>query len=130
MNIIIKTSFIIVIYVIFSSILKTYRPEYVFILRISTILFVVYFVIDYLSDFIDSFLSLFSSFEIDSLHINLLIKVVGISILTEIISDNLTDNGESALANTVILISKFMILYMSLPVLNGIIIFCLKLIEQ
>lgn len=129
MNILVKILFVIIIYVIFSSILKTYRPEYVFLLRLATIFIVIFFSIDYLTDFINSCLSLFSSFEIDSSHISLLIKVVGIAVLTDIISDNLNDNGESALSNAVTLVSKFIILYMTLPVFNGIIIFCLKLIE-
>ena len=129
MNILVKILFVIIIYVIFSSILKTYRPEYVFLLRLVTIFIVIFFSIDYLTDFINSCLSLFSSFEIDSSHISLLIKVIGIAVLTDIISDNLKDNGESALSNTVTLVSKFIILYMTLPVFNGIIIFCLKLIE-
>jgi stage III sporulation protein AD len=72
---------------------------------------------------------LFSSFEIDTLHISLLIKIVGVAILTDIISDNLKDNGETALSNTVVLLSKFIILYMTFPVLNGIIVFCIKFIN-
>lgn len=129
MNIITKIAFIIFTYIIFSSILKSYRPEYIFLLRIATILFVVMLSVDYLNNFITSFLTTFSLFHIESAHISLLVKVVGVAILSDIISDNLKDSGEKSLSNVVILISKFIILYMTVPIFNGIIIFCMKFME-
>ena len=44
-------------------------------------------------------------------------------------TDNLKDIGENSLSNIVILISKFIILYMTIPILNGVIIFCMKFID-
>lgn len=129
MNILVKIAIVTFVYVISSSIIKTYRPEYVFLLRFVTILIIVFCSIDYLTEFVNSSLILFSSFEIESSHISLLIKIIGVAILSDIISDNLKDNGEIALSNTVILISKVIILYMTIPIFNGIIIFCLKFID-
>lgn len=129
MNILIKIAIVTVIYVISASVIKTHRPEYTFLLRLVAIIIIIFYSIDYLTEFFSSCLALLSSFEIDSLHISLLIKIIGVAILTDIISDNLKDNGEIALSNTVILVSKFIILYMTLPIFNGIIIFCLKFID-
>ncbi len=129
MNILIKIAIITIVYVVSSSILKTYRPEYVFLLRFITIFVIIFYSVDYLTELIDSCLTLISSFEIESSHITLLIKIISVAILTDIISDNLKDNGEVALSNTVILLSKFIILYMTVPIFNGIIIFCLKFID-
>lgn len=129
MNILFKVAIITVLYVVSSSILKTYRPEYVFLLRFVTILIIIIYSINYITQFVESCLELLSLFEIDSSHISLLIKIIGIAILTDIVSDNLKDNGELALSNTVILLSKFLILYMTIPVFNGIIIFCLKFVD-
>ncbi len=129
MNILFKIAIVTVVYVISASVIKTHRPEYVFLLRLVAVFIIIFYSIDYLTDFINSCLALLSSFEIDSLHISLLIKIIGVAILTDIISDNLKDNGEIALSNTVILFSKFIILYMTIPIFNGIIIFCLKFID-
>lgn len=129
MNIIVKIAVLIFTYIIFSSILKSYRPEYIFLLRIATVLLILIFSVDYLTEFITSYLTIFSIFNIDSAHISLLIKVVGIAILSDIISDNLKDTGEHSLSNIVILVSKFIILFLTLPIFNGIIIFCMKFID-
>lgn len=129
MNIIVKIAVLIFTYIIFSSILKSYRPEYIFLLRIATVLLILIFSVDYLTEFITSYLTIFSIFNIDSAHISLLIKVVGIAILSDVISDNLKDTGEHSLSNIVILVSKFIILFLTLPIFNGIIIFCMKFID-
>lgn len=129
MNIIVKIAVLIFTYIIFSSILKSYRPEYIFLLRIATVLLILIFSVDYLTEFISSYLTIFSMFNIDSAHISLLIKVVGIAILSDVISDNLKDTGEHSLSNIVILVSKFIILFLTLPIFNGIIIFCMKFID-
>ena len=129
MNIIVKIAVLIFTYIIFSSILKSYRPEYIFLLRIATVLLILIFSVEYLTEFITSYFTIFSIFNIDSAHISLLIKVVGIAILSDIISDNLKDTGEQSLSNIVILVSKFIILFLTLPIFNGIIIFCMKFID-
>ena len=129
MNIIVKIAFLVFTYIIFSSVIKSYRPEYLFLLRITTVLLIVVISVDYLADFISSYLSFFSIFNIESSHISLLIKVVGVAILSDVISDNLKDIGENSLSNIVVLVSKFIILYLTIPIFNGIIIFCMKFID-
>ena len=98
-------------------------------LRFSTIIIIVFCSVEYIIQFLNSCLALLSVFDINSSHISLLIKVVAIAILTDIVSDNLKDSGDVALSNTVILLSKFLILYMTIPIFNGIIIFCLKFVD-
>ncbi|MBQ4572635.1 MAG: stage III sporulation AC/AD family protein [Clostridia bacterium] len=129
MNILLKITILSLVFVLLSVLLKNYRPEYVFLLRIFAITAIIYFALEYVEKFINSFSSVFSSFNIDSSHISLLIKIVGIAIITDFIYDILIDNGEIAMANTITIFSKFIVLYLTFPVLNGIIAFCLKIIE-
>lgn len=129
MNILLKITILSLMFVLLSILLKNYRPEYVFLLRIFAITAIIYFALEYFEKFINSFSSVFSSFNIDSSHISLLVKIVGIAIITDLISDILIDNGEIAMANTVTVLSKFIVLYLTFPVLNGILAFCLKFIE-
>lgn len=129
MSVLIKIAAIAFIYVCLASILKNQRPEYVFLIRICTVILIFLFIIDDVADFITNTLSAFSAFNISSAHISLLLKVIGISIVTDFICDTLKDSGENSLSNVVSVSSKFMIIYMSLPLINGLIIFCLQLIE-
>ncbi len=129
MSILFKIAAVAFVYVCLSTILKTQRPEYVFLIRICAVVIVFLFIVDDIADFITNILSAFSAFNISSAHISLLLKVVGISVVTDFVCDSLKDSGESSLSSVVSISSKFMIIYMSLPLLNGLIIFCLQLIE-
>ncbi len=130
MNILIKIVVTAVLFLLFSVILKANRPEYVFLLRIFSVALIFYFALEYVTKFITSYTTIFSAFDIDSSHITLLIKIVGIALISDFVSDTLKDSGETAMANTVTTLSKFIILVFTMPVLNGIIVFCLKFIEM
>lgn len=129
MSIFLKISAIALIYVCLSIFLKSYRPEYVFLMRLCTVVLIFLFLCEDLSVFISNILAAFSVFNIETEHINLLLKVTGIAIITDFICDTLTDSGEKSLAGIVSVSSKFLIIYLALPVLNGLIIFCLKFVE-
>lgn len=129
MNVLIKIAAIAFVYICLSMVLKSQRPEYVFLVRICAVVLIFLIIVDDIADFITNILSAFSAFNISSAHISLLLKVVGISVLTDFVCDSLKDSGESSLASVVSIASRFMILYMALPLINGLIIFCLQLVE-
>ncbi|MCH5191850.1 MAG: hypothetical protein J1F23_06750 [Oscillospiraceae bacterium] len=129
MSVLIKASVIALIFACFSVILKSNRPEYVFILRIGTVAAIFFLMLDDISSFITNMLTAFSAFNIDSVHIALLLKSVGIAIITDFICDTLKDSGETSIAGVVALSAKFIILFMALPMINALIIFCLKFVE-
>ena len=129
MNIIVRIGVISLVYIISALLLKSYRPEFVFLLRIFCLILVISLVSDYISSFISELLAIFTVFNIESVHISLLFKVVAITIISDLISDSLNDVGESSVSNIVLLISKFIVLFLTMPLINSLIIFCLKLIE-
>ena len=129
MSILFKIAAVAFVYVCLSTILKPQRPEYIFLIRICAVVIIFLFIVEDIANFITNILSAFSAFNISSAHVSLLLKVVGISIVTDFVCDSLKDSGESSLSNVVSISSKFMILYMSLPLLNGLIIFCLQLVK-
>ena len=129
MNIFLKIGFVALIYLCFSVILKSYRPEYVLLLRIFAVVLIFSLLIDDISAFISNVLSIFSVFNIKSEHIKLLLKVTGVGIVTDFICDTLIDAGEKSLAGIVSMSSKFLIIILSLPILNGLIVFCMKFVE-
>lgn len=129
MSAFLKVGLITLVYVCFSVLLKTYRPEYVFLMRICTVIIIFVLLTEDVSAFISNILSAFSVFNIESEHISLLLKVTGIAIVTDFVCDTLIDSGEKSLAGVIAVTSKFLIIYLALPVLNGLIIFCLKFLE-
>lgn len=129
MSILFKIAAVAFVYVCLSTVLKPQRPEYIFLIRICAVVIIFLFIVEDIANFITNILSVFSAFNISSAHVSLLLKVVGISIVTDFVCDSLKDSGESSLSNVVSISSKFMILYMSLPLLNGLIIFCLQLVK-
>lgn len=129
MSIFLKIGAIALIYMCFSVILKSYRPEYVFLMRIFTVLLIFVLLFDDFRSFISNILSVFSVFNINIEHINLLLKVTGIAIITDFICDTLIDSGEKSLAGVVSISSKFLIIFLALPILNGLILFCIKFVE-
>ncbi len=129
MNEIIKIAIVSFVFVLLSVILKQNRPEFVFLLRVFVVIILVSFIIDYVSELISNILSIVTIFNIDSLHISLLFKVVGITLVTDIITDTLIDNGESSIANVITFISKLLVLFLTMPLINGLIIISLRFIE-
>ena len=129
MSIFLKIGAITLIYMCFSVILKSYIPEYVLLMRIFTVLLIFVLLIDDFRSFISNILSVFSVFNINIEHINLLLKVTGIAIITDFICDTLIDSGEKSLAGVVSISSKFLIIFLALPILNGLILFCIKFVE-
>lgn len=129
MSTFLKIGIIALIYLFISVILKSYRPEYVFLMRVFSVVLVFATLVDDIARFISNILSIFTVFNIESEHINLLLKITGIAIITDFICDTLIDSGEKSLAGVVAISSKFLIMFLSLPILNGLILFCIKFVE-
>lgn len=129
MSVVIKVSLIVLVYIFLAVILKPYRPEYIFLLRICSVALIFVFIADDISEFIAKILTVYSVFNIEPIHIKLLIKVTGITIVTDFIYDNLLDQGEKTIADVVVVSSKFIILLLAMPMLNSLIMFCLKFVE-
>lgn len=129
MNIVIKIGLIALVYIFLSVVLKPYRTEYIFLLRICSVALIFVFIADDISEFIGKILTVFTIFNIEPVHVKLLTKVVGITIITDFVCDNLIDQGEKTIADVVAVSSKFIILLLAMPMLNGLIVFCLKFVE-
>lgn len=129
MNIFFKISLIAIVFVMLSVLLKSNRPEFVFLMRIFTVVMIFSLLLDDISVFVSNIMSTFLAISIESEHINLLLKVVGITIVTDFVCDTLIDSGEKTLSGVIGLSSKFLILYLALPIINGLVIFSLKLLE-
>lgn len=129
MNILLKVAAMAIIYACFSSILKSYRPEYILLLRVATIALIFSVAVEGISDGISNILAAFTVFNIDSKHIELLLKVVGITVITDFLCDVLKDSGENSMAGIVTVAARIIVLVMCMPLINSLILFSLKMLE-
>lgn len=129
MNFIFKIVVTAFAYLLLSLLLKDVRHEYVFLMRVATICLIVFLAADEVSGYFSDLLELFEFVDFDYEHIKLLLKVVAITVLTDVICDVLEENGEKSILNVVTLSSKFLILFLTIPLVKTILIFCLNLVE-
>lgn len=129
MNFIVKIVIVAFVYLLLSLFLKDIRREYVFLMRVATIILVATLLAEEVSGYFSELIGLFEFVDFDYQHIKLMLKVVGITVLTDIVCDVLEENGEKSISNVVTLSSKFLILFLTIPLVKTILIFCLKLVE-
>lgn len=129
MNFIVKIVIVAFVYLLLSLFLKDIRREYVYLMRVATIILVATLLAEEVSGYFSELIGLFEFVDFDYQHIKLILKVVGITVLTDIVCDVLEENGEKSISNVVTLSSKFLILFLTIPLVKTILIFCLKLVE-
>ena len=103
--------------VIIAGILKEYKPEFKIYVSIVVGIVIFFLAVDKLSEFINLIHILSGKLNISSSFINILLKVTGISILTEFAVSICKDSGESAIASKIDLGGKILILSMSVPII-------------
>ena len=105
--------------------LKEYKKEFAMYVSLIGGIFILFFILDYLQDIINFISSVSNNNE----FILLLIKLTGISILTEFAISICKDCGENAIANKVDLGGKVIVISMSIPVISATLDGLLKLLE-
>lgn len=103
--------------VIIAGILKEYKPEFKIYVSIVVGIVIFFLAVDKLPEFINLIHILSGKLNISSSFINILLKVTGISILTEFAVSICKDSGESAIASKIDLGGKILILSMSVPII-------------
>ena len=98
--------------------LKEYRKDFAIYSSLIGGAIILYYVIDYLKNIV-KFLDSLSTTGISSSFIILLIKITGISILTEFAVSICKDMGESSIASKVDLGGKVIIISMSIPIISA-----------
>ena len=129
MNILIKISLIMLVFMFLSVILKKQDIGFVFFLRIAVLVFVFFLISEKISELISSIIEVFSVLPIDNYSITTLFKVAFIAVVSDILCDILSDNNENALARIIEIISKTLIIILSLPMMNVLVAFCTEIIN-
>lgn len=113
---------------IITVILKEYKRDFAIYAELIGGAIILYFSIDYLKGIVD-FINGLSVAGISSGFILILIKITGISILTEFAVSVCNDMGESAIASKVDLGGKLLIVSLSIPIITSVLSGLLGLLE-
>jgi stage III sporulation protein AD len=102
--------------VILGSVLKNAKSNIAPLLSCAVSVFILFYVASSLAGVIEELKILQSYISISSKYVGILIKVVGISYLTQLASDICRDNGYSAVAGQLEIFCKITIALLSMPV--------------
>ncbi len=114
---------------ILSIVLKNYNRTYSIILSISGCVFIFLFVSDKISKLINNVFLLSQNVSGIYVYIKLMLKVLGVILITQFVSDLCRDNGENSLATMVETASKIVVITLVFPLFESIISFVIGLLK-
>lgn len=100
---------------VFSLTIKQTHPSIALIIIISASVIILVFLLNYLSDVSDYVRSLFSSVNVNSEYIKILLKCTGICFITEFSCDICRESGYSSLSSQISLAGKLITLVLAIP---------------
>lgn len=109
-------------------ILKEYKPEFKIYISIISGIIIFFLVANNLRSFIQLITSLSSKLNMNNQFLTILLKITGISILTEFAISICKDSGETAIASKIDLGGKITIIGISVPIITSLLETLLKLI--
>lgn len=101
--------------------LKHTNPEIAMIVGIATGAIILYFSINTALTVIDTIKGIANTFDVNTEYIGVVIKIIGITYLSEFAVSSLCDVGESGIAAKVEIFSKLLIVSMAIPVFSSLI---------
>lgn len=109
-------------------ILKEYKPEFKIYISIICGIIIFFLVASNLKSFIDLVTRLSNRLNVSNEFLLILLKITGISILTEFAISICKDSGESAIASKIDLGGKITIIGISIPIISALLETLLNLI--
>ncbi len=109
-------------------ILKEYKPEFKIYISIISGIIIFFLVTNNLRNFIQLITSLSTKLNMNNQFLIILLKITGISILTEFAISICKDSGETAIASKIDLGGKITIIGISVPIITSLLETLLKLI--
>ncbi|MBP3329420.1 MAG: hypothetical protein J6L89_01170 [Clostridia bacterium] len=107
-----------VVIALLCMIVKNYKPEYALVCQLCGVAVLTTMLFSYFKDIVDSLSGMISLSGIDSSFLEILLKALGVSIVTDIASGVCRDSGNNTLSNAVELFGKTIIVFMALPMLK------------
>ena len=112
------------------ALLKQYKPEFAVISEAAAMVIVFFMLGNEVRDSLGVFSSFMNAGSVSSEYIAVLVKVLGIALVTQFASDMCRDSGETALASKIEFAGKVIITAASIPVIKGFTGFVASLVEN
>lgn len=109
-------------------ILRQYKPEYAIYVSLIVGILILTLSLGQLSGIINLLKDISSRASINTKFLSLLLKITGISFLTEFAVSISKDSGESAIANKIDLGGKVLIIVISIPIITALLEIVIKII--
>lgn len=126
----IKISAIAILTVIFYVLVKQYKPEYGILIQLASGAMILLLLLPEIKSIIDFSEDFFTASLIDRSLFVLLIKALGITILSQFAADVCRDNGVSALASKIELAGRVLILILTLPMIRTLLEIVMGMIRE
>ena len=111
-------------------VIKKYSPEYMIFAEIGSVLLVFLLLYPYIKDIIDFYYEYSDYGGIDDRYLKIVLKSIGIALLTQFTSDICKDSGQSALAGKIEFAGKLFIAVLAMPLAKTLIEIALKVTEM
>lgn len=109
-------------------ILKQYKPELAIYVSIIAGVLILVFAIEKLTGIINLLQSISNKTNINSSFLKILLKITGITFITEFAVSICSDAGEKAIASKIEIGSKVVIITMSIPIITSLLELVLKIL--
>lgn len=116
----IKVVGIVLTALIINIVLKNYSKEFTFLINIVCTIIIFTLISKDLKGIVDRLTSISNEISVLLPYIKIMLKILGISMIAQLLSDLCRDNGENALANQTELSAKIIILVTALPLFTTI----------
>ena len=116
----IKVVGIVLTALIINIVLKNYSKEFTFLINIVCTIIIFTLISKDLKGIVDRLTSISNEISVLLPYIKIMLKILGISMIAQLLSDLCRDNGENSLANQTELSAKIIILVTALPLFTTI----------
>ena len=116
----IKVVGIVLTALIINIVLKNYSKEFTFLINIVCTIIIFTLISKDLKGIVDRLTSISTEISVLLPYIKIMLKILGISMIAQLLSDLCRDNGENTLANQTELSAKIIILVTALPLFTTI----------
>lgn len=99
--------------------IKHTKPEFVIYLSIATSIFLLFLAVQKLEVVVESVKLIQSSISVQTSYIQVLLKIIGITYISEFAADICRDAGYSTIASQIGVFSKLSILAVSMPIVSA-----------
>ena len=128
MDIVVKIIGVGLIALVISMVLKQYKPDMSIYISLIAGCIIMFMVIDKLGNIVQLLKTVASKIEINKGFLDILLKITGIAILSEIAISLCKDAGESSLANKIEIGTKVIIISFSIPIISSLLELVIKIL--